>query len=51
MKEKGEKTAKALGKHAISLYSTEIYRMVKIRDVKKLKQDIENDLIIKAILH
>ena len=45
--EKGEKTGKALGKHVINLYSTGISRWFKIRDVKKLKQDIENDPIIK----
>ena len=45
--EKGEKTAKALGKHVINLYSSEISRWLKIKDVKKLQQDIENDLIIK----
>ena len=45
--EKGEKTGKVLGKHVISLYSTGISRMVKIKDVKKLRQDIENDPIIK----
>ena len=47
MNEKGEKTGKALGKHIINLYSTGISQVVKIRDVKKLKQDIENDPIIK----
>ena len=47
MSEKGEKTGKALGKHVINLYSTGISGMVKIRDVHKLQQDIENDLIIK----
>ena len=45
--EKGEKIAKALGKHVINLYSSEISRWLKIKDVKKLQQDIENDLIIK----
>ena len=45
--EKGEKTGKALGKHVINLYSTGISRMVKIRDVHKLREDIENDPIIK----
>ena len=44
---KGEKTGKALGKHVINLYSTGISRWVKIKDVKKLRQDIENDPIIK----
>ena len=47
LNEKGEETAKALGKHVINLYSTEISWVVKIRDVKKLQQDIENDPIIK----
>ena len=47
LNEKGEKTGKALGKHAINLYSTGIFRVVKIRDVKKLQQDIESDPIIK----
>ena len=36
-----------MGKHVINLYSTGISRMIKIRDVKKLQQDIENDPIIK----
>ena len=47
LNEKGEKTGKALGKHVINLYSTRISRVVKIRDAKKLQQDIENDPIIK----
>ena len=47
LNEKGEKTGEVLGKHVINLYSTGISRMVKIRDVKKLKQGIENDPIIK----
>ena len=47
LNEKGEKTGKALGKHVINLYSTGISRMVKIRDVHKLRQDIENYPIIK----
>ena len=45
--EKGEETGKTLGKHVINLYSTGISRMVKIRDVKKLQEEIENDPIIK----
>ena len=47
LNEKGEKTGKALGKHIINLYSTGISRWLKIKDVKKLRQDIENDPIIK----
>ena len=47
LNEKREKTGKTLGKHVIDLYSTRISRVVKIRDAKKLQQDIENDLIIK----
>ena len=45
--EKGEKTGKALDKHVINLYSTGISWWLKIKDVKKLWQDIENDPIIK----
>ena len=47
LNEKGEYTGKALGKHVINLYSNGISRWVKIKDVKKLRQDIENDPIIK----
>ena len=47
LNEKGEKTGKSLGKHVINLYSTGISRVLKIGDVKKLQQDIENDPIIK----
>ena len=36
-----------MGKHVINLYSTGISPWVKIKDVHKLRQDIENDLIIK----
>ena len=36
-----------MGKHVINLYSAGISQMVKIRDVLKLRQDIENDPIIK----
>ena len=47
LNEKGEKIRKALGKHVISLYSTGISHMVKIRYVEKLQQDTEHDPIIK----
>ena len=44
---KGEKNGKAVDIYVISLYSTGISRVVKIRDVKKLHQDTEDDPIIK----
>ena len=47
LNEKGEHTGKALSKHVINLYSIGISQWVKIKDVKKLRQDIENDPIIK----
>ena len=47
LNEKGEKTRNALGKHVINLYSTGISRWLKIKNVKKLRQDIEDDPIIK----
>ena len=46
-REKRKKTGKVLDKHVINLYSTEISRWLKIKDVKKLRQDIKNDRIIK----
>ena len=45
--EKGEKIANALGRHIIKLYSNGISQLVKIRDAKKLRQDIEDDPLIK----
>ena len=45
--EKGEKTGKALGKDVINLYFTRTCQLFKIRNVKKLRQDIEDDPIIK----
>ena len=36
-----------MGKHVINLYSTSISQCVKVKDVKKLQQDIENVTIIK----
>ena len=47
LNETGKKTGKALGKHVINLYSTGISRWLKIKNVKKLREDIENDPIIK----
>ena len=45
--EKGEKDWKSFRQHVVNLYSTGISRVAKIRDVKKLQQDIENDSIIR----
>ena len=42
-----KKAKKALDKHVISLYSTKISQTVKIRDVQKLQNDIENDPVIR----
>ena len=47
LNEKDVKTGKTLGKYVINLYSTGISRWLKIKDVKKLRQDTENDPIIK----
>ena len=47
LNKKGEDTGKALGRHVINLHSTGISRWVKLENVKKLRQDIENDPIIK----
>ena len=47
LNEKGEKSRKALGKHAIKLQFNGISRVIRIRDVKKLQQDIDNDPFIK----
>ena len=47
LNEKGEKTGRTLGKHIINLFSTGISPWLKIKDAKKLRQDTENDPIIK----
>ena len=47
LNEKAEKTGKVLGKYAINLYPTGISRWLKIKDIQKLRQDIENDPIVK----
>ena len=47
LNERCEKTGKVLGKHVINMYSTRISRVVEIRDIKKLQQNIENNPIIK----
>ena len=47
LNKKDEKMGKALGKHVISMYLTEIFVVVNIKDVKKLQQNTEKDPIIK----
>ena len=47
MKKVNKLEKQALSKYVISLYSSEISQLVKIRDVKKLQQDIDNDPIVK----
>ena len=47
LNEKGEKFGKALDKYVINLYSTGISQLLKIKAVKKLRQVIEDDPIIK----
>ena len=42
---KVKKLEKALGKHVINLYSTGISQWLKIKHVKKLRQDIKNEPI------
>ena len=41
-----KKTAEALGNHVINLYSKRISWFLKIRDVKKLRQEINDDPVI-----
>lgn len=42
-----KKQGKALGKHVLSLYLTQISQVVKIRDVQKLQQNNENYPVIR----
>ena len=46
LNEKG-KNRKALDKHVITLYSSGIFQVAKIKNVKRLQQDIENYPIIR----
>ena len=43
----GEQIGNTLGKNVISVYLSGISHVVKIKDVKKLLEDIENDPIIR----
>ena len=47
LNEKGKSTGRVRGTPTINLHSSGISRAVKIRDFKNLRQDIENDPIIK----
>ena len=44
---KAENTGRAVGTHIINLYSNGVSKLININDVSKLKNDIENDPIIK----
>ena len=44
---KGVKTGKAMGKHLIKLYSNGVCKVLKIDDLEQLRQDIDEDPIIK----
>ena len=44
---KGEMTARAMGSHMVNLYSNGVNKVLKIDDIEQLKQDIEQDPIIK----
>lgn len=43
LNEKCEKTGIFLGKHVITLYCTSISQVVKIKNVRELQPDTEND--------
>ena len=45
---KVKKTGKVIGKDAISLYSSGIFQVIKIKDVRILQQDIENHCVESA---
>ena len=42
-----KQTRKALSKHVINLYSAGNFQVVKIRNILKMQEDIENDLFIR----
>ena len=47
IQQKAEATGKAVGKHVINLYSRGVNRFFPIKNVERLRQDIENDIVIK----
>ena len=47
IQQKAEATGKAVGKHVINLYSRGVNRFLPIKNVERLRQDIENDIVIK----
>ena len=46
IRNKAEKTGKAVGKHVVNLYSVGINRVLKIDSVEQLRKDIDEDPII-----
>ena len=47
IQQKAQATGKAVGKHVINLYSKGVNQFFSIRDVERLRQDIEGDIVIK----
>ena len=47
LQHKGEKTAKAMGKHLIKIYSNGVSKVLRIDDMEQLRKDIDDDPIIK----
>ena len=47
IKHKAQNTGKAVSKHVVNLYSTGVSRFLKIDSIEQLRQDIDDDPIIK----
>ena len=47
IQQKAEVIGKSVGKHVINLYSRRVNRFFPIKNVERLRQDIENDIVIK----
>ena len=47
LQHKGEKTGKAMGKHLIKIYSNGVCKVLRIDNMEQLREDIDEDPIIK----
>ena len=47
IQQQAQATGKAVGKHVINLYSKGVNRFISIKSVERLRQDIEDDIVIK----